>query len=55
VNSQYFLLTADVMLGDATLTMQSVLYRTAEGKITVVNRRFGPSREQILTQPGINF
>jgi len=38
------------MLGNAPLTLQSVLYRTTEGKITVIQRRFGPSREQILTQ-----
>jgi general secretion pathway protein K len=55
VSSQYFLLTADVVLGDATLTMQSVLYRTPQGQITVVQRRFGPSREQILTQSGGTF
>jgi general secretion pathway protein K len=52
VSSQYFLLTTDVMLGDAPLTMQSVLYRTPQGQITVIQRRFGPSREQILTQSG---
>jgi len=55
VSSQYFLLTADVILGNAPLTLQSVLYRTPKGKITVLNRRFGPSREQILTQAGGNF
>jgi type II secretory pathway component PulK len=55
VGSQYFLLTADVMLGDAPLTLQSVLYRTPEGKMTVLNRRLGPSRELILTQFGGNF
>jgi general secretion pathway protein K len=55
VGSQYFLLTADVMLGDAPLTLQSVLYRTQEGKMTVIKRRFGPSRELILTQFGGNF
>jgi general secretion pathway protein K len=55
VSSQYFLLTADVMLGDAPLTLQSVLYRTPEGKINVLTRRFGPSRELILTQTGGNF
>jgi type II secretory pathway component PulK len=55
VSSQYFLLTTDVMLGDAPLTMQSVLYRTPQGQITVVQRRFGPSREQILTQSGGNL
>lgn len=53
--SQYFLLTADVMLGDAPLTLQSVLYRTTTGTITVVQRRFGPSRERILTQTGNNL
>jgi len=52
VSSQYFLLTADVMLGNAPLTLQSVLYRTPEGKITVVTRRFGPPRERILAQAG---
>jgi general secretion pathway protein K len=52
VSSQYFLLTADVMLGDAPLTLQSVLYRTPGGKVTVLTRRFGPSRELILTQTG---
>jgi general secretion pathway protein K len=52
VSSQYFLLTADVMLGSAPLTLQSVLHRTMEGKITVIQRRFGPSRERILTQTG---
>ena len=55
VSSQYFLLTADVMLGNARLTLQSVLSRTIDGKITVISRRFGPSREQILTQTGGNF
>jgi len=55
VSSQYFLLTADVMLGSAPLTLQSVLYRTADGKIDIMSRRFGPSREQILTQTGGNF
>ena len=55
VGSQYFLLTADVMLGDAPLTLQSVLYRTPEGKMTVIKRRLGPSRELILTQFGGNF
>ena len=50
VSSQYFLLTADVMLGNAPLTLQSVLRRTPEGKISVIQRRFGPSREQILMQ-----
>ena len=52
VSSQYFLLTADVLLGNAPLTLQSVLYRTPDGKINVISRRFGPSREQILTQTG---
>jgi general secretion pathway protein K len=55
VSSQYFLLTADVMLGDAPLTLQSVLYRTPDGKVTVMNRRFGPSRERILTHFGGDF
>ena len=55
VGSQYFLLTADVMLGDAPLTLQSVLYRTPEGKMTVIKRRLGPSRELILSQLGGNF
>jgi general secretion pathway protein K len=55
VSSQYFLLTADVMLGDAPLTMQSVLYRTPQGQISIVQRRFGPSREQVLTQTGGNL
>jgi general secretion pathway protein K len=55
VSSQYFLLTADVMLGDAPLTLQSLLYRTPEGKITVISRRFGPSRERILMQTGSTF
>jgi len=55
VGSQYFLLTADVLLGDSPLTLQSVLYRTPEGKMTVINRRLGPSRELILTQFGGNF
>ena len=50
VSSQYFLLTANVMLGDVPLTLQSVLRRTPEGKISVIQRRFGPSREQILMQ-----
>ena len=54
-SSQYFLLTADVMLGDAPLTLQSVLHRTIEGKITVIQRRFGPSRERILTQSDNNL
>ena len=49
------LLTADVVLGDAPLTLQSVLYRTPQGKITVMQRRFGPSREQILVPAGGNF
>jgi len=55
VSSQYFLLTADVMLGNAPLTLQSVLYRSPNGKITVIQRRLGPSREQILTQFGGNL
>jgi len=55
VSSQYFLLTANVMLGNAPLTLQSVLYRTPAGKIDIMSRRFGPSREQILTQTGGNF
>jgi general secretion pathway protein K len=55
VGSQYFLLTANVILGEAPLTLQSVLYRKPDGKISVVTRRFGPSREQILTQFGGNF
>ncbi|MGA9573151.1 MAG: type II secretion system minor pseudopilin GspK [Lysobacterales bacterium] len=50
VNSQYFLFTANVMLGDVPLTLQSVLRRSTTGKITVIQRRFGPSREGILTQ-----
>jgi len=50
VSSQYFLLTANVLLDNAPLTLQSVLHRTPTGKITVKRRRFGPSREQILTQ-----
>lgn len=50
VASQYFLLTADVMLGDVPLTLQSLLRRQAGGKISVIQRRFGPSRERILTQ-----
>lgn len=54
VASQYFLLTADVLLDDAPLTLQSVLYRTVTGNVTVVNRRFGPSRERVLTQGGGN-
>lgn len=55
VGSQYFLLTADVLLGDAPLTLQSVLYRTANGNVTTVSRRFGPSRERILTGGGDNL
>ncbi len=50
VSSHYFLLTADVILGDAPLTLQSVLQRSPEGGVTVIQRRFGRSREQILTQ-----
>jgi general secretion pathway protein K len=49
VSSQYFLLTANVMLGNAPLTLQSVLYRSPTGKITVMQRRFGPTREGVLT------
>jgi general secretion pathway protein K len=55
VSSQYFLLTADVILGEVPLTMQSVLYRTPQGAITVVNRRFGPPRERLLTETGGSF
>ena len=55
VSSQYFLLTVDVMLGDAPLTLQSVLRRTTDGRITVIQRRFGPSRERILTQADNNL
>jgi general secretion pathway protein K len=55
VSSQYFLLTANVMLGDVPLTLQSVLYRTTTGTITVIQRRFGPTREGILTQTGNNL
>jgi len=55
VSSQYFLLTADVLLDNAPLTLQSVLNRTIDGKITVIQRRFGPSREQILTQTDNNL
>lgn len=51
VSSQYFLLTANVMLGNAPLTLQSVLYRAPSGKITVMQRRLGPTREGILAQP----
>jgi general secretion pathway protein K len=54
VSSQYFLLTANVMLGDAPLTLQSVLSRSTTGKITVIQRRFGPTREGILTQTANN-
>jgi general secretion pathway protein K len=54
VSSQYFLLTANVMLGDAPLTLQSVLSRSATGTITVIQRRFGPTREGILTQTDNN-
>jgi len=54
VGSQYFLLTANVMLGDAPLTLQSVLYRAPTGKITVMQRRFGPTRDGILTQTNNN-
>ena len=55
VSSQYFLLTANVMLGDVPLTLQSVLYRTTTGTITVMQRRFGPTREGILTQTDNNL
>jgi general secretion pathway protein K len=55
VSSQFFLLTVDVMLGDAPLTLQSVLHRTTEGKVTVMQRRFGPSRERILIQTDNNL
>ncbi len=55
VSSQYFLLTANVMLGDMPLTLQSVLYRTTAGAITVIQRRFGPTREGILTQTDNNL
>jgi general secretion pathway protein K len=54
VSSQYFLLTANVMLGNAPLTLQSVLYRSTTGEITVIQRRFGPTREGILTQTDNN-
>ena len=50
VSSQYFLLTANVMLGDVPLTLQSVLYRTENGSITVIQRRLGPTREGLLSQ-----
>jgi len=55
VSSQYFLLTANVMLGNAPLTLQSVLNRSPTGKITVIQRRFGPTREGILTQTDNNL
>lgn len=55
VSSQYFLLTANVMLGNAPLTLQSVLYRSPTGIITVIQRRFGPTREGILTQTDNNL
>jgi len=55
VSSQYFLLTANVMLGNAPLTLQSVLYRSPTGKITVIQRRFGPTREGVLTQTDDNL
>ena len=55
VASQYFLLTADVMLGDAPLTLQSVLTRTPDGNIAVLHRRFGPPRERLLIQGGGNL
>jgi len=50
VSSSYFLLTADVVLGEASFTLQSLLRRAPEGRITVVQRRFGLPRERILTQ-----
>lgn len=55
VSSQYFLLTVNVMLADVPLTLQSVLYRTTTGTITVKQRRFGPTREGILTQTDNNL
>jgi len=55
VGSQYFLLTANVMLGNAPLTLQSVLYRSPTGAITVLQRRFGPTREGVLTQTDYNL
>jgi len=55
VSSHYFLLTANVMLGDAPLTMQSLLYRSPTGAITVVQRRFGPTREGVLSQIDYNL
>lgn len=55
VSSQYFLLTAEVVLGDTPLTLQSVLFRQTGGKISVLQRRFGPSRERILTQTDNSF
>jgi general secretion pathway protein K len=55
VSSQYFLLTADVMLGNAQLTLQSVLRRSPEGKVGVIQRRIGRSRERILTQTDTNL
>ncbi len=55
VSSQYFLLTANVMLGNVPLTLQSVLNRAPDGKITVIQRRFGPTREGILTQTDNNL
>jgi general secretion pathway protein K len=55
VASQYFLFTADVVLGEAPLTLQSVLRRTTQGGVSVVSRRLGPSRERMLIQGGNNF
>jgi len=55
VSSSYFLLTANVMLGNAPLTLQSVLYRSPTGKITVMHRRFGPTREGVLNQTDYNL
>ena len=55
VSSQYFLLTADVMLGNAPLTLQSLLHRSPEGNVNVMQRRFGRSRERILTQTDTNL
>jgi len=55
VSSQYFLLTANVMLGNAPLTLQSVLSRSPTGLITVIQRRFGPTREGVLVQTDDNL
>jgi general secretion pathway protein K len=55
VASYYFLFTADVILGEAPLTLQSVLRRSNQGDISVVSRRFGPSRERILMQGDNTF